>query len=71
MRELFNGKIGSRLALFFLFYRNFQPPLPPRLFRTPTLAYLILPNVPIPTPTSPSRLFEPKRKSLIIAELGL
>ena len=36
----FNGKIGSRLqiALFFLFFRNFQLHLPPphhRLFRPP------------------------------------
>ena len=51
MRGLFNDKIGSRLqvALFVLFYRNFQTILPPPYF-DPT-SYLILPNVPTLTRT--------------------
>ena len=41
------AKIGSRLqmAFFFLFYRNFQTPLPPL-----PLICLVLPNVPTPPP---------------------
>ena len=50
------AKIGSRfqIALFFLFYRNFQPSSPPLPLPTPRAysdlpIYLILPNTPYPS----------------------
>ena len=61
-------KIGSRfqIALFFLFYQNFQTHSPtPRLFRPP--AYLVLHNVPILRLLGPHPVFsEPKSKLLFI-----
>ena len=64
-RGLFNGKIGYRLqiALFFLFYWNFQPP-PPNLCRPPDPTYLILPNVPTLCLIGPLVYSGPKSKQI-------
>ena len=64
-RGLFNGKIGYRLhiALFFLFYWNFQPP--PSTYVDPLPpTYLILPNVPTPCLIGPLVYSGPKSKQI-------